>query len=178
MGIYEEPSEIDYTTSVIMRTNSHVATKILLIILSLLLATSGGLCYYYIPRQVSFRQVDVFLKPSGFDASRCIGFQMAEREDRLYYWLTAYLNNHYDNTGYDSTFVASISQRLDYKNHDYVIAYQKRILKLQHSPHLTKTKDGLYFDKRIPLIPVWDTTITDKIYLYEIPKRNYRAPGP
>lgn len=161
-----------------MRAYLHISTIIILIILSLLLATSVGL-YYYVPRQVSFRQVEVFLKPSqDFDASQCIGFQMAESEERLYYWLTDYLNNHYVYTGYDSTFVASISQHLDYKNNDYVIAYQKMILKFQHSPHLRKTKDGLYFDKRIPLIPVWDTTITDKIYIYEIPKRNYRAPGP
>jgi hypothetical protein len=50
---------------------------------------------------------------------------------------------------------------------------------LQHSPYLTKTADGLYFDKRTPLIPSWDSVITDKVYIYRIKKNNkFRAPGP
>ena len=59
------------------------------------------------------------------------------------------------------------------------MVYQRQLKELRHSPYFTKTIDGLYFDKRTPLIPTWDSVITDKVYIYRIKKSNkYRAPGP
>ena len=81
--------------------------------------------------------------------------------------------------GYDSIFVQNLAKEFDFKKHDYIITYQKQLKALRHSPHLAKTEDDLYFDKKTPLIPTFDTVLTDKVYIYRIKKNNkYRSFGP
>ena len=140
-----------------------------------------GVLYYYYPRNVSFELAKEILKPhKEFDNSQFIGFEYVDCKDRLVYWLVEHYKLFYSEEQlYDSAFAENLSKELDFKRFDYIITYQKQLLALKHSPYLTKTEDGLYFDKKTPLIPTWDSVITDKIYLYRIKKNNkYRSFGP
>jgi hypothetical protein len=145
-----------------------------------------GLCilYYYYPRKVAFELTKEINKPYlDFDRSYYIGFDYVKDKERLIF----YMINYYKKSscvkaglkGYDSIFVENLGKELDFKRYDYIITYQKQLKELRHSPYLTKTEDGLYHDKRTPLIPTWDSVITDNVYIYRIKKNNkYRAPGP
>ena len=85
----------------------------------------------------------------------------------------------YYRKGYDTIFVTNLAKELDFDRYDYIITYQKQLKELRYSPYLTKTEDGLYHDKRTPLIPTWDSVQTDKVYIYRIKKNEkYRSPGP
>ena len=142
-----------------------------------------GLCilFYYYPRHVSFELAKEILKPSKeFDNSQFIGFEYVDSKDRLVYWLVEHYKHFYpDGQLYDSNFVDNLGNELDFRKFDYIITYQKQLKELRHSPYLTKAKDDLYFDKKTPLIPTWDSVITNKVYLYRIKKNNkYRSPGP
>lgn len=152
--------------------------RILLIIVALI----GVYCfYYYYPRKVSFELVKEIDKPSKeFDNSHFIGFEYADSKDRLIYWLVEHYEPFYSQEQrYDSIFVENLAKELNFDRYDYIITYQKKLKELRHSPYLTKTEDGLYHDERTPLIPTWDSVITDKVYIYRIKKSNkYRAPGP
>ena len=142
-----------------------------------------GLCilFYYYPRHVSFELAKEILKPNKeFDNSQFIGFEYVVSKDRLVYWLVEHPKQFYpEGQVYDSNFVDNLGNGLDFQKFDYIITYQKQLKELRHSPYLTKAKDDLYFDKKTPLIPTWDSVITNKVYLYRIKKNNkYRSPGP
>ena len=81
--------------------------------------------------------------------------------------------------GYDYIFVHNLSKTLDYEKYDYIITYQKQLKALTYSPYLAKKEDFCSYLKEKPLIPTFDTVITDKVYIYRIEKNDkYRAPGP
>ncbi|MDD4610048.1 MAG: hypothetical protein PHY71_07925 [Bacteroidaceae bacterium] len=155
--------------------------KLKRILSSMLIAIICGFFWYYYPRTVPFKFVMEIKKPyKEFDCSSFIGFHYANSKDRLMFFLVEYGKKYSPhNRVYDSLFVENIAEKLDFKRCDYIIGYQKRLKALRHSPHLRQTEDGLYFDKRTPLIPTWDSTITNKIYIYQIKKNNkYRTFGP
>ena len=143
-----------------------------------------GLCvvYYYYPRKVSFELAKEIDKPyPEFDRTFYVGFDYVVNVERFF----VYMNYHYEEfpqyyrKGYDTIFVTNLAKELDFDRYDYIITYQKQLKELRYSPYLTKTEDGLYHDKRTPLIPTWDGVITDKVYIYRIKKNEkYRSPGP
>ena len=155
-------------------------------VLSILVATvvfvvGLYILYYYYPRKVSFELAKEILKPhKEFDNSQFIGFEYADSKYRLIYWLVKHYEPFYPKEQrYDSLFVENLAKELDFDRYDYIITYQKQLKELRYSPYLTKTEDGLYHDKRTPLIPTWDSVQTDKVYIYRIKKNNkFRAFGP
>ncbi|NLL28192.1 MAG: hypothetical protein GX259_05290 [Bacteroidales bacterium] len=156
--------------------------KRILLIIGIIVALIGFYCfYYYYPRKVSFELVKEIDKPSKeLDNSQWFSYHYIENEENLIYFLTDYYKQRYPpQQGYDSAIAHNIGKTLDYEHYDYIMVYQRQLKELRHSPYFTKTIDGLYFDKRTPLIPTWDSVITDKVYIYRIKKSNkYRAPGP
>lgn len=150
-----------------------------------ILAIAASLVYYYYPRKVKFELVCTLNKPGiepcpDFDLYSYKGFNKAENHDQLKYWLLEYPIIHkHPEWSLDSLCVERITDELDFVKYDYLITYQKELLELYHSPHLRKTKDGLYFDKRIPLICKWDTTHTESVYIYRMrSNKHYRTIGP
>ena len=143
-----------------------------------------GLCfvYYFYPRSVHFELAKEIEKPyPEFDRSYFVGFEYIENKESLFFCMVyRYEEPQFrDMKGYDTVFVKTLSKDLDFDRYDYIIAYQKKLKKLRHSPYLTKTEDGLYHEKRTPLIPIWYSRITDKLYIYRIKKSNkFRPPGP
>ena len=145
-----------------------------------------GLCflYYYYPRKVSFELAKEIEKPyPEFDRTSYVGFDYVEDEERFKFFMVYFYNKascvEAELKGYSLFFVETLANKFDFTEYDYLITYQKRLQYLQHSPYLTKTADGLSFDKRTPLIPSWDSVQTDKVYIYRIKKNNrFRAPGP
>jgi hypothetical protein len=136
---------------------------------------------YYYTRTVPFelaKEIDKF--------ENCYprnGFDYIENAEVLMIYMIDIYKTIYppsrQKSGYDSIFVANLAKELDFKKYDYLITYQKQLKELRHSPYLTKTEDDLYFDKKTPLIPTWDSVITDKVYIYRIKKNSkYRAFGP
>lgn len=155
--------------------------KIIKIVLSSILIVIFYVLWYYYPRTVSFEFVTEIQKPyKKFDRSYFKGFHYVNSKDRLIFWLVKNIKAYNpQKQGYDSITVEKLAENLDFQRYDYMIGYQKQLKKLRHSPHLTRTEDGLYFDKRTPLIPTWDSIITNKVYIYRIKKnKNYRSPGP
>ncbi|MDR1005294.1 MAG: hypothetical protein LBL74_00320 [Bacteroidales bacterium] len=153
------------------------------IILIIVCFTLGLLCLYYLyPRKISFESVKEIPKLNeNFDMTSFIGFHYVSNENCLVFWLSTFYQRQLQEglVGYDSIFIQNLSKELNFDKYDYIITYQKQLKELRHSPYLTKTKDGLYFDKQTPLIPTFDTAITNKVYIYRIRKNNkYRAPGP
>jgi hypothetical protein len=140
--------------------------------------------YYNYPRTVSFELVKEIDKPySEFDRTYYVGFDYVENEEVLMRFMIDFYQRDIcierGLMGYDSIFVKNLGKELDFKKYDYLITYQKQLRALNHSPYLSKTEDLLWHDKKTPLIPTFDTIITDKVYIYRIKKNNrYRAPGP
>ena len=154
--------------------------KIFLVVLSSIVAFA----YYFYPRTVSFEFVEEIPLPTdAFDRREYIGFDYVESVDWLYFYLVEFYeripNDDPKLKGYDRDFVRLLAEGFDFEKYDYLITYQKTLSKLQYSPYLTKEKDDIYFDKRTPLIPIWNKTGTDKVYIYRIKKNDhFRAPGP
>lgn len=140
--------------------------------------------WYYHPRIVEYELTTEISKPSpNFDRSHEMSFDYIHNEERLMFFMVKYYEKlscmRANLAGYDSLYALKISKQLNYEKYDYLIVYQKKLQSLRYSPYLTKTKDDLCFDKRIPLIPTFDTFTTDKVYIYQIKKNNkFRAPGP
>ena len=136
--------------------------------------------WYYVPRSVKFElDRELSLPRPDLDYYSFIGFDKAEDEDDLWFWL--FENPARENPGwqYDSLFVKQLVEELDFDEFDYLICFQKQLLNLSYSPYLRKTKDGIYWDKRIPLVASWDTVRTDRIYLYRIKSNSrFRSIGP
>ena len=137
--------------------------------------------YYYI-RSVDFILEKEIDKPSiDFDKSFFKGFEYVKNEQDLKWWLNGNYISHpwYNLQAYDMAYISNISKDLDFTRYDYIITYQKKLRKLQYSRHLAKTQDNMSFLKEKPLFPIWDTMLTNKIYIYKIKKNNtYRSPGP
>ena len=140
--------------------------------------------YYYCPRKVTFELVKEINKPDrNFERIDYNGFDYVENEEQFKYYLTDFYNKESckrDNLkGFSPCFVETIAEEFDFSRYDYIITYQKKLISLKHSPNLTKTEDNIYFDRRTPLIPIWDSEETGKIFIYRIAKNNrFRAPGP
>jgi len=137
--------------------------------------------YYYYPRKVSFELYTEIPKPTEyFDNSQWLTYDYVQNEERLVYHLIDYYKQRCPpQQGYDSIFAHNLSKTFDYENYDYIITYQKRLKALIYSPYLAKKEDLLKELKKKPLIPTFDTVITDKVYIYRIEKNNeYRPPGP
>lgn len=140
--------------------------------------------YYYYPRKVSFELTKEIAKPNiGFDRTYYLGFDYTKNEEKLIFYLVDYYKKlsciKASLKGYDSVFVQNIGKELDFNRYDYLITYQKKLTSLTYSPYLAKKKDCMNYLPERPLIPTFDTIITDKIYIYRIKKNNkYRAPGP
>ena len=136
--------------------------------------------WYYVPRSVKFElDRELSLPRPDLDYYSFIGFDKAEDEDDLWFWL--FENPARENPGwqYDSLFVKQLVEELDFDEFDYLICFQKQLLNLRYSPYLRKTKDDIYWDKRIPLVASWDTVRTDRIYLYRIKSNSrFRSAGP
>jgi hypothetical protein len=160
--------------------------KKMIILLSIIITSIvvGFYClYYYYPRKISFEFIKSVNKPDKkYDNSQFIGFHYVSNEEELMFWLVKKYEYPYscsDDIGYDSIFVENLRKDLDFKTYDYIITYQKKLKVLTYSPYLAKKRDLMDYLTEKPLIPTFDTIITDKIYLYQIKKNNqYRAPGP
>lgn len=142
------------------------------------------LANYHYPRKVSFELVKEIDKPQlDFHRTDYIGFDYIRNVEQLYYYMIDYYNKESCvNTGlkgYNPFFVKNLAVEFDFSTYDYIITYEKMLRSLKYSLHLTNTKDGLCFDRRTPLIPIWDTVNTNKVYIYRIKKNSkFRAPGP
>jgi hypothetical protein len=158
--------------------------KMLYCVAIIVLTVGFSALYYYLPRNIFFELVKEINKPYlEFDRTYYIGFDYVENTEQLMFYMVDYYKKascvKANLNGYDSIFVKNLGKELDFKKYDYIITYQKQLKELRHSPYLTKTEDGLYYLKETPLIPTWDSLITDKIYIYRIKKNSkYRAPGP
>ena len=157
--------------------------KIKLIILIIIFISVGTYCfYYYYPRKVSFELAKEIEKPyPEFDRTFYVGFDYVVNVERFFVYMIYHYEEFpkYYRKGYDTIFVTNLAKELDFDRYDYIITYQKQLKELRYSPYLTKTEDGLYHDKRTPLIPTWDSVQTDKVYIYRIKKNNkFRAFGP
>ena len=145
-------------------------------------AVTVYLCYYYIERTVSFEYV--MRIPAFKNCYPREGVGYVQSKKRMYYFLVDFYKGFPECQkdeiyGYDSTYVAPFVEGLDYEKYDYVISYMRKVSKLKHSPYLTDTEDGLYFDNRIPLIPEFEKGIYDFVYIYRVKKDyRFRAPGP
>ena len=153
--------------------------KMLVIIIAIIF----GICcvYYYYPRKVSFELYKEISKPTeNFDNSQWLTYSYVQNEERLIYCLVDYYKQRCPpQQGYDSIFAHNLSKTLDYENYDYLIVYQKKLKDLTYSPYLANREDLLKELVKKPLIPTFDTVVTDKVYIYRIDKNNkYRAPGP
>lgn len=153
---------------------------LIVIVLSIVL----GCAYYYCPRSVNFKLVQVVDRnEDGLDYSNCSTFEYAESEDRFWFWLVSRHRSPYStwksDVAYDSLFVEQLCERLDFCKYDYIITYEKELKALRYSPYLTKEEDDIDYVKEIPLIPTFDTVITDKVYIYQIRNNHrFRSPGP
>ena len=148
-------------------------------LISLLISTS--LIYYYYPRSIDYEMVRSIQKPyEDFDMSYFKGFNYVNDQERLKYWLNDFFNKSSSfYHGYNPIVIDCLSKELDFYKFDYIITWHREIEKLQYSPHLSKTKDDIPHDRRIPLIPTFKDTTTDSIYIYKIRKNNkFRAFGP
>ena len=158
---------------------------VIIIVLTIPIFFWGSGIWYNHPRKFAFELTLEIPKPNAtFDRSDWLSYDYIRDNDELFFFMVEYYNKFSSvhklyKAGYDTLFIENLSKQLDFKRYDYIITYKKQLKSLDHSPYLTKHQDGLYFDKRTPLIPSFDTIITNKVYIYQIKKnKKFRAPGP
>ena len=163
--------------------NKNIVVITLIVVLGMLFSIC--LFWYFYVRHVKFDLVKVLDPPKhGIGGNADFrGFELVENENDLLFWLCEQFKKSYYRDkgviGYDIGYVKLLSKELDYDNFSYLITYSKEVIDLQHSPYLTRHEDGLYFDKRIPLFPKFNSNSTNKIYIYKIKKDGkYRCFGP
>jgi len=134
---------------------------------------------------VLFEFVKEIPKPSeDFDGSQWFTYDYIRNEERLMFFLVDWYKGGFPEgirgQGYDPVFVQNLNKELNFDKYDYLIVYQRRLIALTYSPYLAKKYDGMcHHEKRKPLIPTFDTEITDKVYIYRIKKNDkFRPPGP
>ena len=158
--------------------------KKMLVFIILLMIVISFCGYYYYPRKVPFVLTKVIDKPNeSFNRAHEKSYDYIKNEK----YLIGHLVDYYKKSscvenllcGYDSLFVQNIKHEFDFDKYDYLITYHKKLKGLVYSPYLAKKHDRMGYFKEKPLIPTFDTEITDKVYFYRIEKNNkYRAPGP
>ncbi len=150
----------------------------------ILFVVSSIILYIFYPRNHSFTFVCKIHNESPIDYSQSTYYHYIHNKERLFFFMQGYYINRQwllkgEFTGYNSSLVDSLANIFDFNRYDYIITYQKQIKNIRYSPFLTNTEDGLYFDKRTPLIIEYDTIITDSIYFYQVENNDkFRAPGP
>lgn len=132
--------------------------------------------YYYVPRDVPFELVCVIPTKE----NTCTGcYSYLSTPERMYRFMVHKYNFPPSQwSGFDSSYVDSLSNTLEFDKYDYLFSCHVPITALKHSPHLSSTEDCCDFDKRIPLIPTKGNE-TEYSYLYRIKKSDkFRAPCP
>jgi len=154
----------------------------ILIILVVFVSVGAYFLYYYHTRRIAFTFVkEIPIPNENYDNSRWFSYHYIQNEERLMYCLIDYYKHRNPpQQGYDSTFAHNVGNAFDYEHYDYIMVYQKQLKDLTYSPYLAKKYDYIgNCEAKKPLIPTFDTVITDKVYIYRIKKNNkYRAPGP
>ena len=186
MGLFMEAIIPEGSRSRITFKISNHMKKIPVFIVFCLLPLGITIILFFFPRKVSFELIKQIEKPCiEFDYSYYGWLNYVDEKERLFFYLYEYYNlpkysYNMNGLGYDSLYVENLSKDLDFMNSDYLITYQRKLIKLHYSPYLTISKDGLYdYDKKTPLIPTWDKEVTDSLYVYRLKKNNrFRAPGP
>ena len=141
--------------------------------------------YYFVPRHVIFEHVKTINQPIRYyDRTEETNFNYISNKNDLWWWFRDWYSTdplfiEKGIIGYDSLFIAQLSEELDYCNYDYIITYQRELKELKHSPYMSHDDAAYYFDKRTPLIPVFKEKHTTKVYIYKIKKSgDFRSTGP
>lgn len=150
------------------------------VILFIFCIVLGLYLYYYYERTIPFEYVTCIPK---FQNCYNKGIDYAEDEKKMCFLLYDFYKKpvcqEIELKGYDSLVVSQVLRKTDFKRYDYIISYMRRITSLKYSPHLTKSRDCLYFDKRIPLIAEYEKGTYNFVYIYRIKNNSkLRAPGP
>lgn len=133
-----------------------------IIYLILLIGIIGSVLYYFYPRNVAFslyREFDITNKEEFFP------YHYVDNEDIFCVLLIK-------ENGYDSVFVTDIAKKIDFINYNYIITFNKNLLKLSYSPYYTDFEDGCPSVKLTPLIPKYSQNKTNKMYIYKIKKNS------
>ena len=157
--------------------------KSLLIILILafaILGIGGYLINYHTERTVEFQPVKVFQAPNkDYDMTEMSSYYFITSEELLNHYLGKYLSDHFGYC-YDSLFIDRMKGELNFKEYDYLLSPQKKIIKLYYSSSNTERySDGWPVGNKDVLEPVFDKGSIDSMYLYRIKKTDkFIQPGP
>ena len=150
------------------------------IIISLLIVLCG-FCYWYCsPRKIIPHLEYVLPIPNKtFDMYNCKSYLFIQDSSDLFLYLLDDKSFSIPDRGFRDSDVRMLNEKLNYKDNSYILTWNRKLVNLRYSPYLTRHSDGLYFDARTPLFPIFDSTKTNNLFLYSIPKTmKYRAPGP
>lgn len=135
--------------------------------------------YFFYPRKVRFTFVKSLSIADTTYNLEYASFNYIPDAEHLIHFLVKQ-PKFFNYQAYDSTFVRSLANELDFSKNDYIITWHRKLSQLRYSPYLTRTQDGMYEClEEIPLIPTFDNAVGDSTYIYKIEKnKKFRSPGP
>ena len=145
-----------------------------------ILGICGYLINYHTERTVDFQPVMMFQVPDKeFDKTDISSYYYISSEESLNYYLGEYFL-HDLGYCYDSVFIDNMKGELNFKDFDYILSPQKKIIKLYYSPSNTDIySDSWPIGDKDVLEPVFDKGSIDSMYLYKIEKTDkFLAPFP
>ena len=150
-----------------------------LVVAVTILGICGYLINYHTERTVDFQPVKVFQVPNkNYDMTEMSSYYFITSEELLNHFLGKYLSWHFGYC-YDSVFIDKIKCELNFKEYDYLLSPQKRIIKLYYSPSNTERYSGWPVGNKDVLEPVFDKGSIDSMYLHRIKKTDkFIQPGP
>ncbi|MBQ3730437.1 MAG: hypothetical protein IJK93_03405 [Muribaculaceae bacterium] len=158
---------------------------IILVLAVAILGIGGYLIDYYRVRNVDFQFVKTFQVPNNeYDETSFTSYYYIDDDESLDYFLGKNLSDYFGYC-YDSLFIDKMKGELNFKDYDYLLSPQKKIVNLSYSPSHNKN----YYDgcghqlhalgDRDVLEPVFEDGSIDSMYLYRIKKTNkFIQPGP
>ena len=147
--------------------------KIITVFLSIILF--GFLICFYYPRNVSFSLAQSILLHEDCIINTGETFIYFRDLNKMHYFFT---DRHDWRCSKDIKINIDFNV-FDFDKYDYLVFYRKKPYALSYSPYLTKIRDDLHYDSRIPLIPKFEKIEYDSIFIYKIKKSpKFRAPGP
>ena len=150
-----------------------------------ILGVCGYFIHYYRVKHVDFQFVKTFQVPNKkYNQTSFTSYYYIDSDESLNHFLGKYLSDHFGYC-YDGLFIDKMKGEFNFKDYDYLLSPQKKIINLSYSPSHNKN----YYDgcghqlhalgDRDVLEPVFDKGSIDSMYLYRIKKTDkFIQPGP
>ena len=148
-----------------MKTHKRIILFVSLIVFLILMGV-----YYFKPRVIKPTLICALPIPNkSFSRYEYKSFDIVNSTQDLYFHLLS--DWPFQTPNIDSITIQNLDNKLNYEQYNYIIMWNRKVIELQHSPHLTNHMN-FGGNKETILFPICEHEDTDSIYIYSISKNH------